>query len=323
MDNVTHSVIGWVLNRAGLNRLTPHALPVILLASNIPDGDIVLALGGGLLYFENHRLWTHTWLLWPVMATLPVLLVWPFARKTLKWLPAYLISLVGVAAHILMDWCNAYPTRFAAPFSSHEFHLDLLNIVDPWLLLGLGLVLVAPLLSRLVNDEIGARRGSGQGMAVAGVLFLFAWIGFHALLHSRAVAPLEGYLYNQEPPRRMAAFPTINPFVWDTVVETESAFFKQTIHLAREYDPQAGKVWFKPPLSPALLAARATEPFRFFQYFAAFPLWRLVPVAQGTRVDLIDLRFGTPQNPAFHASATVDAAGRVIEDEFHFARPRP
>ena len=46
MDNLTHSLIGVALSRAGLNRVTPHATAILLLAVNLPDLDIISLVDG-------------------------------------------------------------------------------------------------------------------------------------------------------------------------------------------------------------------------------------------------------------------------------------
>jgi hypothetical protein len=40
------------------------------------------------------------------------------------------------------------------------------------------------------------------------------------------------------------------------------------------------------------------------------------------RVRLYDLRFGTPQDPGFVATATIDAQGRAGESSFTFGEPK-
>ena len=44
MDNITHSLTGLMLSRAGLNRISPEATWVLLLAANAPDIDEFLAM---------------------------------------------------------------------------------------------------------------------------------------------------------------------------------------------------------------------------------------------------------------------------------------
>ena len=87
------------------------------------------------------------------------------------WKAAYVLSLIGVASHLLLDWTNAYGVRFLLPFSSRWFHLDLNNIVDLWIWGVLAVACIGPLLGRLVSSEIGARSGSGRGLAIFALAF--------------------------------------------------------------------------------------------------------------------------------------------------------
>ena len=80
MDNLTHTLTGVMLARAGLNRFVPRATLLLAIAANAPDVDIVSWFGGPLTYLRYHRGWTHTCLLLPVMALLPALLVFFLER---------------------------------------------------------------------------------------------------------------------------------------------------------------------------------------------------------------------------------------------------
>ena len=75
MDNLTHTLTGVLLARAGLSRLTPRAVWIAAIAANIPDIDVVSLLAGTVPYFMYHRWATHAILSAPLMAVLPVLLV--------------------------------------------------------------------------------------------------------------------------------------------------------------------------------------------------------------------------------------------------------
>ena len=66
MDNLTHSLTGVLLSRAGLNRLHKQSVWILLLSANIPDVDVVSALGGTANYFHNHRWITHAIVMAPV-----------------------------------------------------------------------------------------------------------------------------------------------------------------------------------------------------------------------------------------------------------------
>ena len=162
MDNITHSLVGVALSRAGLNRLNPQATAVLLLAANAPDIDVVTAAGGSLSYFHYHRHLTHSLLLAPVIALLPVLIVRLATRKPVAWTMAYLVSLIGIASHLALDLTNVYGVRLLLPFSGRWLRLDLTSIADPWILSALVFSLIAPALSRLVAGEIGAPSRPGR-----------------------------------------------------------------------------------------------------------------------------------------------------------------
>src|SRR5579864_7913326 len=131
MDPLTHSATGLFLSRAGLQRFTPYATPILILAANAPDVDVVTGFGGQLSYLNCHRHLTHAIPLLPLMALLPVLVVRLFARKPIAWLGAYLISLAAVATHLALDATNIYGIRLLLPFSARWFHLDLTSVIDP------------------------------------------------------------------------------------------------------------------------------------------------------------------------------------------------
>ena len=81
MDNLTHTLTGLFLSRAGLKHWSPLATPIIMIAANIPDIDAVTAVGGSLNYLHFHRHLTHSLIAMPVMALLSVVLVWAVRRK--------------------------------------------------------------------------------------------------------------------------------------------------------------------------------------------------------------------------------------------------
>src|SRR6188474_1359808 len=73
VDNLTHSLTGLMLSRAGLNKVVPHAGWLLLMAANAPDIDVISLIGGPGTFLHYHRWITHAVVMLPVMATLPVL----------------------------------------------------------------------------------------------------------------------------------------------------------------------------------------------------------------------------------------------------------
>jgi inner membrane protein len=329
MDPITHTLTGLALSRAGLKRYSPHATGLLLLAANAPDMDAVTAVGGATTYLHYHRHITHALIAIPFMAALPVLVVWLFSRrkKEFGWKRAYLVCLVGGASHPLLDFMNVYAIRLFLPFSGEWVRADLFHIVELWIWAVLMLAAIAPAISRLVSAEMGAKPSSGRGIAIFALLFVFLYGCGRWVLHQRALAVLESRLYEGGTPRRIAAFPAgpANPFRWTGLVETESFYGLFDVNLLGDFDPSAGHIAYKPAPGPreqaAARAARETYPFQVFLDFSQFPFWRFSPAEppeEGIRVEVLDLRFGSPSTPGFLVSAVVRPTGEVVDAAFHF-----
>jgi inner membrane protein len=323
MDPLTHSATGLFLSRAGLNRFSEQAPWIMVLAANAPDIDIVTLFGGQLNYLNYHRHLTHSLLAMPVMALLPVLLVRLFTRKPFRWLGAYAIALVAVASHLLLDYTNFYGMRFLLPFSARWFRLDLTSVVDLWIWAVFLVALLAPFLVRLVNTEIGARtKTAGRGFAIFALIFLLLYNAGRGVLHARAVAMLDARIYAGAAPQRVAALPgPVNPLAWRGLVETPEFYSVEEFSLLQEFDPSRGAIFYKSEPAPAVKAANNTPDFRDFFRFSQFPLERTIPQsdAEGsTRVEAMDMRFGTPAQPAFVVTAIVNNRLQVIRSWFTY-----
>jgi inner membrane protein len=327
MDQLTHSATGLFLSRAGLDRFTPHAGMILILAANIPDIDVVAALGGTLSYLTYHRHLTHSLAMLPLLALIPVLIVRAF--RPLRWKGAYGISLAGVASHLLLDWTNIYGIRLLLPFSAEWFHLDITSVIDLWIWAVILLALAAPVVGRLVTSEIGARPGrtEGRGFAIAALAFLAIYNGAHGLGHASAIAMLDARVYHGSAPLRVAAFPDpANPWRFRGLVETREFYGVQDINLLADFDPNASRILYKPEPNPAIEAAAQTATFRHFLGFAQYPLWRVLPAAEpenAVTVEAMDLRFGDPSSPGFVATAILDSRLRVIREWFTFGAAKP
>ncbi|HKY28437.1 MAG TPA: metal-dependent hydrolase, partial [Pyrinomonadaceae bacterium] len=148
MDNLTHSLVGLTAAKAGLERLSPGAGALCILAANSPDCDVaVLLFGDRWTYLHHHRGITHAIVGVAFLALfLPLVFygvdrMWSRFRgqapKTKFW-GLMLASVLVTATHPLLDWTNNYGMRFFLPWSSKWYYGDIVYIIDPylWLLLG-------------------------------------------------------------------------------------------------------------------------------------------------------------------------------------------
>lgn len=328
MDNITHSLTGLALSRAGLARVSPHAAALLILSANAPDIDIIATTRGSFAYLEAHRGYTHSLLGLPVLALLPVLVVAAVARRRLPWLRAWILCCIGVASHLVMDWTNSFGVRLLLPFSSRWFHLDLNSLYDGWIMAAIAFAAMWPLFARLVSSEIGDRISTGRGIAILALAFFVLFDCGRAALHARAVAQLESRLYENAPPLQAVALPQpFSPFHWTGVVETAADYRMVAFDPLEQLDMQNAHIWYKPAMTASLESAKATEPFRYFVYFARFPLWSITPTITedgrpAKRVELTDLRFGVPGAGLFHCIALENSANRVLQSVFTWGSGR-
>src|SRR3989442_1539912 len=148
MDNLTHSLIGLVASKAGLEKLSPGTTTLCVLAANAPDSDIlVLIFGGRWAFLHHHRGITHS-----IAGTAALALILPLVfyavdlllsriRGTtvrVKLRGLIIASLLVTATHPLMDWTNNYGVRLLLPLNPRWFYGDFVFIIDPflWLILG-------------------------------------------------------------------------------------------------------------------------------------------------------------------------------------------
>jgi hypothetical protein len=175
----------------------------------------------------------------------------------------------------------------------------------------------------LVSAEMGARRPTGKGIAIFALIFFVLFDCARAACHAQALGKLESSLYEGQPPLQAAALPNpYTPLRWRGVVEAPNDYRLMNVDAFEELNPDTGQRFFKPAMSPRLESAKRTEAFRFFLYFSRFPVWSEEPVplehGSGTRIDLVDLRFGVPGAGGLHCIALEDGRNRVLGSWFTY-----
>ena len=328
MDNLTHTLVGVLLSRAGLNRVVPQAGWLLVAAANAPDADIISGLWSNTTYLDQHRGWTHSLSFIPAVALL-ALAFWliPLRRKRIPrsfqlLTRGWLVAGVGVLSHHLLDLLNTYAIRLFLPFKQDWYHLDLLNVIDLWVWAILLIASLGPILSRLVSSEIGARASNGRLAAYLGLVLLMGYVGWRAMLHQQALAALNSRMHVGHSPIRVAAFPgPVNPWLWRGVAETRDLWRIYSIDLRQEFDPDQGRSIYKPEPGGVIPVAASTPSAASFLRFALYPVWQVTPAPGaegGSLVTITDLRFGLPGENRFTVQVQIDPSNRPISDSFNF-----
>jgi inner membrane protein len=308
MDNLCHTLAGAALGDAGLKRRTARGMATLLIASNIPDVD-VLVFVTDTLPVSFRRGWTHGVL---AMAVLPAALAGLMLlvdrlrpgkeRANVRGL--LLLSYVATWLHVFMDFLNTYGVRLLMPFSERWFYGDALYIVDPilYVLLGGG-ILIGRWRARRGREP---KRPARMALALAGT-----YVALMLASNAWARAEVREGLARAGLPRdtRFMVSPVFgNPFRREVVIDVGSRYEK-------------GFLWFEPaphfrPAGygvdvnaehPLAQQAASTERGRAYLRWSRFPFY-VVQVGPGgqARVQLNDYRYAGPGGRDTWLATTVD-----------------
>ncbi|MEW5976593.1 MAG: metal-dependent hydrolase [Acidobacteriota bacterium] len=328
MDNLTHTLYGLALSQAGLNRVHPRATSAILIGANLPDIDMISLFWGPLKCLEYHRGFTHGIAGVICGASLLTAVVggwhWKFSRQSNPgWWKLPLAALAGTGSHLLLDYTNSYGIRPFLPFSGAWYALDLVFIIDPWILLIFLLSLGLPFLLRLVSQEIGARSSAYSRGAMVCLLLIAGYWGVKQWSHRQAIQELDQAGFRTGAPMQVGAMPKIfNLLGWHGIVETSAAFHTVDVGWSPRspLTSQRNRTYRKAVEDGVLKAALQSRTARIFSDFARFPVVTVEPIDEGYRVTIRDLRFdfATERRKRFLCTIELDQSLRVTSESFRF-----
>lgn len=349
MDNLTHSLFGLTLARAGVGRGVPYATATLVLASNAPDADIVTALVGGIDYLAAHRGPTHGPLgvIGLGLVTAGLVAAWAHWRgrrreggasavttaSVARWAG---LAMIGIVGHVLMeDLPTVYGTRIFSPFSGTWFALDWMPIID--------VLLWAALVGALIAGRLTSQR---LRWALIGLALMTCDYAARAALHQRALS--QGALFDAAGVRapcaaaptlvahsgfveRHAAHPTaclaaaalptfVSPFTW-RIVRQSAAGYEISDRSVLDPASPVRSTRLTSDAGPDVARVRDTRAGQVYFDFARFPIARVIARTPSTTVRLLDARFiGLPSNASLAEMSTslsirvtVDRSGRAVE----------
>ena len=334
MEPVTHLLTGACLARTGWHRRVAYATAAMAVAAEFPDIDTLWSLRGPVAGFEHHRGITHTFIGVPFEAALVLLGVYalhwaqdrrrsrrssvsassasgPVARSRapVRWGLLYVLLLLALLSHLLLDFTNNYGLRPFFPFNDRWYAGSLVFIFDPLLFLFLLAGLVLPALFRLIGTEVGARheRSPGSGWARAALVGVLLLWGVRWYEHQQAVALAQNQtlrapgdpgsaplapsasvspqpLAEQAAPeehrallgaqRSLASPDPLSIFRWYTVTDFGPAYRLGVADTQRgSFDP--GATFIKPEPTPTVLVAERSRLGRIYVDWSPMPILRV------------------------------------------------
>jgi inner membrane protein len=327
MDPLTHVVVSIAAGRAGLNKFSRLATPMLVISALAPDLDWFTGLAGPRAFLLGHRTFTHS-----IFGVAAIVLVTAFCFTLLgrkhdsspvRFFPALVICTIGATLHVLFDLTNSYGVKLLWPFSNKWYAWDLVLQFDWIILLVLASGILLPMLFRLVGEEIGAQRKTkGVASAALTIAIVVAYVGSRYVSHDRAITLMNSRLYNGAAPLAVGAFPdSLSPLHWAGIITTETTLLRVGVPIANgAYDPFSAQLIYKPEGSAALDAARKSNTATLFLNFARFPRAQVERTDRGFHVEITDMRFeiGEPQGRSMKVVIDLDGRAQILNESLKF-----
>jgi len=295
VDNLTHSLVGAVLGRMGLKRLSPRAMPALIVAANLPDIDSFIARPLGLSPLTFHRGFTHGIGGLVTMPLLAFAIIWvweklrPGKEGPIRGAGLLLACFLGVLSHPALDFLNTYGIRLLEPFSHRWYYGDTLFIVDPWI----WIMLILGLEFSWRAERLGRNWERPAAYAFCAVL---AYIGVNAAISVHAVAAGRPLISRVEQPTMIVAGEVPLEF-WKRQVMWRGSTVAGTV----DYDLLGDIARLEPKIVPLDLAdPRLAEAARTDRDVCNFLSWSRMPliIERDGKVFLTDQRFFEPGRPS-------------------------
>jgi len=204
VDNLTHSLVAAVMGRMGLKRMSPRAMPAMIIAANLPDIDSFVAGAIGCEPIAEHRGFTHGPLGVVLMALLAVAIMWGWERLRpgkegpIRLGGLFVAAYLAALSHPLLDLMNTYGTRVLDPFSNRWFYADTLFIMDPW-------IWIALILGLELSWRAERRGRDWRWPAAWAFTAMLLYIGLNGAISARAVALTRPLVERVAEPRMIVA----------------------------------------------------------------------------------------------------------------------
>ncbi len=318
MDPLTNSLAAFTLARTGLGRLLPRGDLVMIAAVNLPDLDVLSLLASPAYLLTGVGGPLHSVAAAPVLAAAFAAGLWLLSRRTLSLIRLFVLSLAALALRLVVDLMPVYGVQLLYPFSDAWFRAGILPYMDPWLLCLLLTFAFWPLLSHLVNVEMGIRKTAGQGLAVATLLLAGVYCGYRAGNIAEALSVVPNHSYGGEVPLREACYPNQYSLARvHCVLETDTGMVEVDYFPGDSYDATEARILKKTTRPQGQLAQYQSEWFRQLEPRLRMPYWTVYPAgipADANEAILSDLWLAPEPYPIFRLRVLLDSQDRVLEE---------
>lgn len=304
MDNLTHGLVGYAVYKLATPEaaLAPKAERGLkwatIIAAELPDADMLSAFFGAGANLIWHRTYTHSLpglLLLSALVAITVHRLWPELPRG----RVFALTLAAGFSHSFLDLLTTYGTKLLMPLSQLRYGLDILPIVDPFLLVLLTAFLWC-----------GWRRKSRLllwGLVVA----MAAFVGLRAYIHDAVIAEVRQKLPAATLVAVMPQIGSINEYRF--AARTPEGFTCGYVSFRGAVAPDL----FIADIgdNPVLAAAAATETMAVMGDFTRYTAYRLERENGLYHLSVFDPRWAMPGRTMFVGHVWLDENLKVVREE--------
>ena len=264
----------------------------MMIGANFPDIDILSAPFGRAIEFR--RGWTHGVLALVVLPFVLTGLMLLYDRHRRRGrepvVPAQilLLSAISIWTHPTLDWMNSYGLRWLMPFDGTWFYGDSLFIVDPWLLIILGL---GVWLSRRREKSGMSRPWQPARLAVASAAgYVVVMLALQDFAESAAREQIEPTGRARE--KLVVTASPANPLRWRVHADDGARYSNGTVSIPSGTLALAAQTLEKGADDVVVKSAVRTDEAKAFLDWARLPFYRINRGETGTVVRVTDARYG-------------------------------
>jgi len=304
MDNLTHGLVGYTIYKLAApamlqeKKTERRLLWASVLASELPDADMISALWGTGASLVWHRGFTHSL---PGVTLLAVGLfflftkLWPFLPRQ----RLFGLLLTAGALHSFFDLLTSYGTRILLPWRQTPYAWDILPIIDPYLLAVLALLVWAGYQSRR------------KALIWALVVLMAGYVGWRVQLHDEAAAQVRTHLPMVE---EIIVTPVIGGIKsWRFAARLPDGYSCGSVDVGGGVSPDV----FIADVSahPAVRAVAGSKTMAEYSLFARMIAYKLTKEDGLWHVMVLDPRYALPGRTIFTGHIWLDDNLNIVREE--------
>lgn len=222
MDSVTHVVLGAALGEVVLGKKLGYKAALIgALADTVPDFDVFgnFFTNDEILKLQIHRSYSHAAFTHIFLAIPLAWITWRmFKKKEISYGRWYLLWILGLTTHGLLDCCTTYGTQYLLPFTHMLVGFNNISVVDIFFTLPFMVFVIACQFMRKDNPLRVKTAWAGLSYAMVYIALTFA-NKYYMHQHFEKELARQNIRYEH-----LYTTPTLfNNFLWSAIAETDDS----------------------------------------------------------------------------------------------------